>query len=166
MRQALLVVLACIALASCFTSKEPLIGPGDAAFPYERIDFAEVGQPDNPQTWTHQGDAYVWRPKPDEDGEALVRLKAIGDGLYLVQLEYPGEKGTERLYGVIRADLAAMRVYSYATIKPDAFEPLPGLSLCDSSVCIDDVDAYLGYAKSLIAAGTPPEAEYVILRTE
>ena len=163
MRQALFIVLACFALASCFTSSEPLIGPDDATFPFARIDFAEVGQPDNPQTWTRRGDVYVWRV--NEEGEALVRLAPVGDDLYLVQLEYPGEKGTERLYGLIRTDLAAKRVYSYATIKPDAFAAQPGLSLCDDSVCIDDVEAYLAYARGLVAAGTP-EAEYVILRTE
>jgi hypothetical protein len=62
--------------------------------------------------------------------------------------------------------LKSGKVSSYAAIRPDAFEPLPGLALCDSSVCIEDLDAYVAYARREIAAGVPPDAEYRIIETK
>jgi hypothetical protein len=160
------IALLCLGLAACFTSKEPLIGAADAAFPFERIVFAEVSRADDRQTWTRKGDAYGWRPDESDEREAVMRLKAVSDGLYLVQMEFTENGRAERLYGVVKPDLAARRVHSYATVKPDKFEAQPGLTLCDTSVCIEDLDAYVAYAKGLIDAGTPPDAEYEIIEME
>ena len=82
------LALLCLGLAACFTSKEPLIGAADAAFPFERIVFAEVSRADDRQTWTRKGDAYSWRPDENDEREAVMRLKAVGDNLYVVQMEF------------------------------------------------------------------------------
>jgi hypothetical protein len=165
-RRVLSIALLCLSLAACFTSKEPLIAAEDAAFPFERILFAEVSRPDDRQTWTHKGDAYSFRPDESDEREALMRLKAVGENLYVVQMEFSENGKAERLYALLRADVPARRVYSYAAIKPDAFAALPGLSVCDKSICIDDLGAYVAYAKGLIDAGTPPDAEYEIIEME
>ena len=159
------MILLCLGLTACFTSEEPLIAAEDAVFPFERIVFAEVSRPDDRQTWTRKGDAYSFRPD-DEEREALMRLKAVGDNLYVVQMELNENEGPERLYALLKADLPAKRVYSYAAIMPDAFQAEPGLPICDKAVCIADLDAYVAYAKGRIDAGVPPDVEYQIIEME
>lgn len=159
----LALVIFCLGLSACFTSEEPLIGGEDAVFPFERIIFAEVSRPDDRQSWTRKGDAYSWRPDESNEREAVMRLKAVGDDLYLVQMEFAERDQPERLYALLKADLPAKRVYSFTGIKPDAFEAQPGLSICNSAVCIEDLDAYLAYAKGRIDAGVAPDAEYEII---
>jgi hypothetical protein len=160
------LALLCLGLAACFTSEEPLIGAGDAVFPLERIVFAEVSRPDDTQTWTRKGDAYSWRIDEGDEREALMRLKAAGENLYVVQMEFSEAGEARRLYALLLADVPAKRVYSYASIKPDAFEAQSGLSICDGSVCIEDLDAFVAYAKGRIDAGVPPDAEYEIIEME
>jgi hypothetical protein len=160
------IAILCIGLAACFTSKEPLVGPADAAFPFERIVFAEVSRADDPQTWVRKGDAYSWRQDENEEREAVMRLKAVGDDLYVVQMEFVERDQPERLYALLKADLPAKRVYSFAGIKPDAFAALPGLTICESAVCIEDLESYVAYAKARIEAGDPADAEYAIIELE
>ena len=38
---------------------------------------------------------------------------------------------------------------------PDAFKAQPGLSICDKAVCIEDLDAYVAYARARMDAGVP-----------
>ena len=97
------LTLLCLGLTACFTSEEPLIGPKDAVFPFERIVFAEVDRPDDRQTWTRKGDVYSFHPDGNEEREALMRLKAVGENLYVVQME-AGEIGEEpeRLYALLK----------------------------------------------------------------
>lgn len=159
----LALVIFCLGLSACFTSEEPLIGAEDAVFPFERIVFAEVSRSDDQQSWTRKGDAYSWQPDESNEQEAVMRLKAVGDDLYLVQMEFTERDRPERLYALLKADLPAKRVTAYASIMPDAFAAQPGLSICDKAVCIDDVDAYVAYAKGRIDAGFPPDAEYEII---
>ena len=95
-----------------------------------------------------------------------MRLKAVGDNLYVVQMEFVERDRPERLYALLKADLPAKRVTSYASVMPDSFAAQPGLSICDKAVCIEDVDAYVAYAKGRIDAGVPPDAEYEIIEME
>ncbi len=157
------IALLCLGLAACFTSKEPLIGPEEAAFPFERIVFAEVSRADDPQTWIRKDGAYSWRQDENDEREAVMRLKSVGEDLYVVQMAFTERNQPERLYALLKADLPAKRVYSFAGIKPDAFAARPGLGLCESAVCIEDLDAYVAYAKARIEAGDQPDAEYVIV---
>jgi hypothetical protein len=160
------IALLCLGLAACFTSKEPLIGAEDGVFPFDRIVFVEVSRADDRQTWTRKGDAYGWRIDEGDEREASMRLRAVGENLYVVQMEFSEAGRAQRLYALLRADVPAKRVYSYASIKPDAFEAQPHLSICDDSVCVEDLNAYVAYAKGLIDAGAPPDAEYEIIEME
>jgi hypothetical protein len=161
----LAVVFLSLGLSACFTSPVPLIGPEDAVFPFEKIVFGEVSREDDRQTWIKKGDAYSFRPD-SEEREALIRLKAVGENLYVVQMEFHEDETMRRLYGVLAVDLAAMRVKSYAAIIPDDFNDVPGLSRCDDVVCIADLDAYVAYARAGMEAGRPPDTEYRIISLE
>ena len=72
----------------------------------------------------------------------------------------------ERLYALLRADPSAKRVDSFAAVMPDGFQARPGLSICDKAVCIDDLDAYVAYARAQIELGAHPDAEYRIIEME
>lgn len=161
------VVLICLGLGGCFTAKEALIGPADAVFPFERIVFGEVSRPDDRQSLARKGDAYSFRPDDSNEREAFVRLKEVGADLYLYQMEFTESGKTTWLYALLRVDVAAGLVRSFAAIRPDAFEAQAGLSICEQDmVCIDDLDAYVAYAKGRIDAGVPPDAEYRIIEKE
>ncbi|HET7718049.1 MAG TPA: hypothetical protein VFK86_20670 [Bauldia sp.] len=156
----------CLGLSACFTSPDPLVGAADAVFPFERLVFREQSLPDDRQTMTREGDAYTYRTDESEERAALVRFREVGANLYVAQMEVTEGGKVERLYAFLRADLAARRVDSYAAVKPDDFVAQPGLSICDTSVCIEDLDAYVAYGKALIDSGRPPDVQYVIIEME
>ena len=167
LRLAVLLSLA-VGLSACFTSRTLLIAPDAAVFPYERIDFRVVDGDGTIQTLEHVGEEYRFRPEPDSDRYALVRLMAAGPDTFVVQF-WAGldseEKDKQILYALLVADPAGKRIASYAAVKPDAFTPLLGLALCGENVCIADLEAYLTYARALVAAGAPPDQMYEIVAT-
>jgi hypothetical protein len=155
-----------LGMAGCFTSREPLIGPEDAVFPFDRIVFGEVSRPNDRQSLVRKGDAYSFRPDDSEEREAFLRLKAVGENLYVVEMAFTEDDQVQRLHAVLKADPAAMRVYSFAAIRPDAFVAEPGLSVCGNMACIDDLDAYVAYAIRRIEAGVPADAVYRLIALE
>lgn len=162
------IIALCLGVAACFTNKTPLIGPEDAAFPFERLTFRPVGDEDEVQTLARDGDVYRFTNANAPDKHAFLRLRAVGENLYVAAFWGPPEAGEETpvLYALLAADLPANRVLSYASIKPDDFEPLPGLVACERHVCIEDLDAYAAYAKGRIDAGIPLDVTYEILSIE
>lgn len=166
LRLAVLLALAG-GLSACFTSKTLLIAPDAAVFPHERIDFRVVDGDGTIQTLERAGDAYRYRPEPDGDS-ASVRLMAAGADTFVVQF-WTGldseEKDKQVLYALLVADPAGKRVASYAAVKPDAFTPPPGFVSCGQDVCIEDLEAYVAYARGLVAAGAPPDQVYEIVST-
>jgi hypothetical protein len=164
-RGIMFALLAPLALAGCFTSETPLIGPDDAVFPFETIVFRSMDRPDDRQTWTHEGDIY--RFAPDGGDEALsVRLKPVEDDLFVVQMEGPTDKPPAVLYALLKVDRDAMTAESHSAIMPDDFEPSPGLSQRKDMVWIDDLDAYVAYARSRMEAGVPADVVYKIISLE
>jgi hypothetical protein len=160
-------MLLCLGLAGCFTSESLLIGADEADFPYDRIVFVAVDRPEDRLTLLRDGDVYLFQTADEDERYGRLRLKDIGGGLYLVQLQAPpGEDDPGPLYAVLAVDLDSGRIASHAAIAPDGFEARPGLASCDTSVCIEDSDAYLAYAKARIAAGVAPDAEYRIVETK
>jgi hypothetical protein len=165
-RGILFALLAPLALAGCFTSPEPLIGADQAVFPYQRIVFGEADRQDDRQTWTRKGDSYSFKPDDGDEKEALVRLLPVAENLYVVQMEFPEDDQTQRLFALLKVDLAAMTAESYSAIIPDDFQDVPGLSRCEDVVCIGGLDAYIAYARAGIAAGHPPDTTYRIISLE
>jgi len=165
-----LVFLAVLAggLSACFTSKTLLIAPDAAVFPHERIDFRVVDGDGTLQRLERAGDSYRLTPDPESDRFGLVRLKAAGADTFVVQfwsVPEGGDTDTQVLYALLVADPAGKRIASYASVKPDAFAPLPGLVPCGENVCIEDLEAYVAYARALVAAGAPPDQVYEIVAT-
>jgi hypothetical protein len=159
------VALLCLGVAGCFTSKAPLIEADQAVFPHDRIVFVTADRPEDRLTLQRDGDVYLFRPNTDDERYARLRLKDVGDGLYVAQLQSPpGDEDPGPLYAVLA--VSDDKVASYAAIKPDDFEAVPGLAVCDTSVCIEDMDAYVAYARERISAGLAPDAEYRILEME
>lgn len=162
----LFAAVGAILLAGCFTSAEPLIGPDQAVFPYDKIVYGQIDRQDDLQTWMRKGDAYSFRPNEGSEREAFVRLMPAGDNLYVVQMEFPEDEPLRRLFALLKVDLGAMTAASYSAIIPDNFRGVPGLSQCQDVVCIDSLDAYIAYARAGIDAGHPPDAEYRIISLE
>jgi hypothetical protein len=162
------ILALCLGVAACFTSPAPLIAPEDAAFPFERLTFRPAGDGGEVQTLTRDGDVYRFTNADEPDKHALLRLRAVGENLYVVAFWEPAEDAgrTPTLYALLAADLPANRVLSYASIKPDDFAPVPGIVPCDREACIEDLDAYVAYAKGRIDAGIPPDVTYEILSVE
>ena len=166
LRGILFVLVAPLVLAGCFTSPEPLIGAGEAVFPYEKIVFRSADREDDRQTWTRKGDSYSFKPDDGNGREAFVRLLPAGDDLYVVQMSFPEEDQTRHLFALVRVDLGAMQADSYSAIIPDRFEDVPGLSKCGDVICIGNLDAYVAYARAGIDAGNPPDVTYRIISLE
>src|SRR5258707_13421886 len=83
---AIVLALAGVGLTGCFVSKNPLIEGSKAAFPYEKIVYAERGSSDT-TTMIHQGTAYVLQPK-SADNEGHIHLLKVADDLYVAQLDF------------------------------------------------------------------------------
>jgi hypothetical protein len=150
------------ALAGCFTADESLIAPDKAAFPYEKIVWQETDNQDQ-VTMVRDGAAYRFRPS-GADSDGLLRLMEVED-LYLAELEFVETEETNRLYAVLKIDADGKTVRSYAAVAPSGFAQ-EGFRDCPNGTCIDKLDAYLAYARRLIADGRPPDQTYKIITTE
>jgi len=160
-------MLLCLGLAGCFTSTMLLIGGDEADFPYDRIVFVAVDRPEDRLTLQRDGDVYLFRTADEDERYGRLRLKEIGGGLYLVQLQPPsGEEDPRPLYAVLTVEADGRTVASHAAIRPDDFQVEPGLAVCDTSVCIEDLDAYLTFARARIGDGVAADAEYRIVEAE
>ncbi len=163
----IVVVFALLAsLAGCFMSREPLIGPDEASFPFERIMFRLDGESDGEQMLTREGDHYRMTDQKDPEHSILFRFRDVGDGAYVAQLWPPPEEQAEEafLYAVMLDRGETILVHG--AMKPRDFTALPGLRLCDGEVCIDDLDAYADYVKQRIAAGAKPDLVHRVLERE
>ena len=155
----LAAVLLALGLAGCFISDKPLIGDADAVTPFNKITFGEPGSKE-PTTVTRTGKAYVARQK---DGTLTLRFKSVDTDLYLAEMSGTGKDGkVQRLYALVKLDRAANTAATYKAVasKDDIG---PGLRDCkESTVCIDDLNAYITLAKAAIAAGGKPDGTYSV----
>ena len=166
---AIVLALAGASLAGCFVSKSPLIEDNQAAFPYDKIVYAEQGSNDT-TTLTRQGSAYLLQPK-SADSDGHIRLLKVADDLYVAQLDFVENDQVHYLYGFLKVDLPGKTVASYKSIAGDAdAKPGPGLSHCDEKdleqVCIEELDAYVDYARKAIDGGAKPDTVYRIVSVE
>jgi hypothetical protein len=167
--QAIVLALAGASLAGCFVSKDPLIEGSQAAFPYDKIVYAEQGSRDT-TTIIRKGSAYLLQPK-SADEEGHIRFLKVADDLYVAQLDFVENEQVHYLYGFLKVDLPGKTVASYKSIAGDGdASPGPGLSHCDEEdvkqVCIDRLDAYVDYARKAIDGGAKPDTIYTIVSAE
>ena len=149
----ILAALTAFVVSACYTSNAPLVGDGDAAAPYASLTF-ENSNGSDPAVFRRNGNAYV---ATSEEGDVLLHLKPVEGDYYVAQLTGPDPEETPRyLYGYMRLDAGAGTADVWMSMG-NAAELRPGLSACNDIVCIDDLDAYITYAKETVAAGTAPD---------
>ncbi len=156
------LLAATAALSGCFSAEKSLIAADQAVFPYKEIVWMEDKGTEE-VTITRDGDAYRFRPK-DAGSDGFLRFMPVGD-LFLTELEFIEGDRVNRLYALIKVDMDAKTVQSFAAVAPNNFD-LPGFTPCDDAMCIDDLDAYLAYGRRLIDDGRPPDAVYRIISAE
>jgi len=158
----LLAALAVVGLTACYTSDTPLISDDDAATPFAKITFKGSGADDKPAAFTRDGKVYV---TAGEDGEKVfLRLKPVEGDYYVAQMTGTDKASGEAqiLYAYLRIDVAAKTAETYRSYgtKDDV---RPGLRACKDVVCIDDLNAYIAYAKEAIAANAKPDTTFSIV---
>jgi hypothetical protein len=147
------------ALAGCYTSDKPLISDADAATPYAKITFKARGEDDAPTVLTLAGHEYVTHA---ENTDLAVRFFALPKANWFVTEMSGAEDGkVERLYGLVNVAADAKVAYAYATVG-DAKDAGPGLRDCKDAICIDDLDAYVRHANTIVDAGGEPDVTYDI----
>ena len=156
----LLVGLALIGLSGCYTSEQALVTDGDAVAPYAKITFQGRGDDDEPATFTRDGTSYL---AAGEGGDMRLHLKPVDVDFYVAQLSGEGGDGeAQYLYAYMRLDAAAKVAETWKTVGTKA-DVRPGLRECKDGICIDDLEAYIAYAKEGIAAGNPPDTTFDIV---
>ena len=160
-RTALLVVLA-LGLNGCLVSEDPLVGPGDAAFPLpDRASAERFTLTDN--NWTHQaydsayrsGSGYIVK-RENSDEEMVLTLKRIAQNTFIAQTG-GGDGGY--MYGLLV--FQGNTIYEYAPDCEDftaAEKQRFGLINKDDDCTVTSVqglaDAYLAQLQKGIQPGT------------
>lgn len=155
----ILAALTFAGLAGCYTSDKPLITDETSATPYQKITF--YNENDKPLTYAVDGKRYK---ATDENGEvSYLNLQSVEDDYYVAQLssDQSNADGPQILYAYIRLDADAKKALLWKMVGSTS-DVRPGLHECDQVICIDDLKAYIDYAKEGIAAGAPPDSEMKI----
>ncbi|NNE21498.1 MAG: hypothetical protein HKN11_02700 [Rhizobiales bacterium] len=152
-----LIGLLAAALTGCFKSEKALIGADEADYPFQTITYVRAGE-DHKITLERVGDKYV---SPLEKDKAWLRLKALGDNLFVVQIADVNDGVPFHLYGFIR--LAKDRT-SFDVIKgvadpgdqAAAEDGKASFSVCPrdtSHVCIGSLKGFIDYATKATGTG-------------
>ena len=146
-----------LALTGCFESKEPLIGPDDADFPFSALTYSDsVGKEFK---LTRAGDNYI---NIDEDEEVTVRLKAVDANTYVGQIAVEVDDRVSYQYALIRvADDRKSFSFSHAVAGAQARSAAAkgefGFSPCGQTiVCIKTLDGFAEFATSMPDDGGKP----------
>jgi hypothetical protein len=154
----LLAVLALIGLSACYTSDKPLVTDADSVTPFQKITF--YNQEDNkPLAFAVDGKQYV---SHGPDGDAFLRLKATEGDYYVAQLTGGSGDTLQILFGYMRIDPShtSADLWKIIGTKDDA---RPGLRECKDGICVDDLNAYIAYAKEAIAGGAKADMSMKIV---
>jgi hypothetical protein len=154
-----LAALALSGLAGCFTSDKPLVTNEDSATPYQKITF--YNENDEAMVYALDGKRYM---ATDDKGEvSYLNLKQVDADTYVAQLTSAkgDSSGPQILYGFMQIDANAKKARLWKMVGTKA-DVRPGLRECNDVVCIDDLNAYIDYAKASKAAGDTPDSEMKI----
>lgn len=151
-----LAALVLSALSACYTSKTDLVGD-DAVAAHAKLTFIGHEADAKPLVFTREGNGYF----TEGDGQRIdLRLKPVEGDYYVAQLSGPGDDGNpEYLYGYLRLDQAAGKADLWLSVGSEG-DVRPGLSLCDDTICIDDINAYIAYGKEKVAMGETPDTTF------
>lgn len=163
-----LLALLALGLGGCLVSRQPLIAPGEAAFPLPDLASAERLKPKGETEWEHDtnqaarraGSSYI---VTDEDGEEMeLTLKRIGQTTFVAQSK---SKEGDYVYGLLVFNSG--KIYEYGVDCPDfAAEEAQRYGIVakpDSDDCtvtsIEGLEAgYLAYLRK----GGKPSGVYVL----
>jgi hypothetical protein len=115
-----LLALLALGLGGCLVSQEPLIAPGEAAFPLADLASAERLRPKGETEWEHDanegarraGSSYI---VTHEDGDEIeLTLKRIAQNIFIAQSK---SKEGGYIYGLLVFDTD--RIYEYGVDCPD-----------------------------------------------
>ena len=156
---------ACLLLAGCFTSEQPMITADNADYPFESLTYMRT---DGGEEITLERAAGGYAPTSEGETSDRLLLKAMGEDLYVAQTAVPNSDGSRFLYGLIKVAPDRKTFVVAAGVAEDADleavrAGVPGLRICeqdDDTVCIDSLEAYLDYARK---AGTGDETPHTIL---
>ncbi|MHA1524268.1 MAG: hypothetical protein ACTSY1_07645 [Alphaproteobacteria bacterium] len=160
------LVFLLVGLAGCFKSGKELIRADNAVFPFKTLTYVDAGG-DDKITLERVGDKYL--NIGEKDG-VYVRLKALGENVFVAQISAPDTKGPMHLYGLIkvspdRKSFEIIRGYAGSSDLAAVRAGTPGLFVCDDdSVCISALENYIDYAQA-----APPEesqSQFQILKLE
>jgi len=150
----IVIALLSVSLTGCFKSDVALISAGDADYPFEIITYVRVDD-DDKITLKRVGDRYVNIAEKDK---AFVRMKALGDHMFVAQITELKDGKPFHLYGVIRLapDRTGFELIK-GVAKPNDLTAVRdgkvGLSICpedDDMVCIGTLKGFVDYAVTAI----------------
>jgi len=154
-----IIVLAAIGLASCFTSDQSLLNDDNSVAPYATIAFRDKGSSDASRL-TRQGKTYV--AEGSDNGITMRFMPLDRPDLYVAEVTGNDNGEQRRLYAVVKVDVAKGTAETYKAIAGDN-DAGPGLRACDDHmICIDDLKAYIASAEAAIDAGAEPDGSYDI----
>ena len=171
---ALVSVAICLSGCGRFTSEAPLVNVEQAAFPFAAITIIQKDEKEplaDLGTLYRSGSVYVMASAAEENGQdsvSGVRLRHLEAEDYVAQLTSTANGKPDYAYAFVRLDLAGKTIQVFAS-DPNKADIGPGLRDCSegsvTSICIDDLSAYIKLAKSVVAAGKAPDASFQILES-
>ena len=153
-----LVVLAAVGLAGCFTADQPLLTDDNSVAPYATISFRDKGSSDA-SLLRRNGKAYV--AEGSDNGVTMRFMPLDRPDLYVAEVIRQRQRRAAaplcRRQGRFRQ---AGTAETYKAIAGDN-DAGPGLRDCeDHMICIDDLKAYIASAEAAIDAGAEPDGSY------
>lgn len=148
-KQALWLILLA-GLAGCFASKDRLILPHEADFPFQSMTFV-AADGEEQVTLVRRDDGYV---STKEDSKEVILFKLIEADTYVGQMSFASDGGLAQLYGVIRfaPDRKSFEVIRGIAEESDIQAAKAGewgFHICEEDsdfVCIADIEAYARHA--------------------
>jgi hypothetical protein len=154
----IVIFLAAVGLAGCFTSDQSFLTDDNSVAPYATITFRDKGSNDASRLTRH-GKAYV--AEGSDNGVTMRFMPLDRPDLYVAEVSGNASGVQRRLYAVVKVDFATGTAQTYKAIAGDD-DAGPGLRACeDHMICIDDLKAYIASAEAAIDAGAEPDATYV-----
>lgn len=148
-------------LAGCYTSEKPLVSAEESVAPYAKMTFQGQDSSDTPAEFTRDGKVY--RTVANDGSKLTLLLKPMENDYYVAQLSGPSTSDPNSpeqiLYAYLHLDVTNKVADAYRAFG-EKKDVRPGLSACKDVICIDDLNAYIDYAKEQIAAGSPPDTKF------
>ncbi len=157
-----MTALVALGLAGCFTADEPMVSDDQAVAPYGKITFWQADSPEDKTEFAREGKAYVAQT---DDSTIALRFRDLGGDLYLAEVTGDRDGKIIRLYSLVKLDTAANTAATYKSVAEDS-DARPGMTPCHrediDAICIENMDAYIAFARKAIDDGAKPDTTYQV----